>query len=170
MGKSRMVDEYSKLFVVLPLCLRYDNETGEKFFFAPSSSLGSPIRSGYPYADKQVRNYLLGGLKSYVRVLQAAHAFMWALFDKTTELLRDLRAKSPDGQVSWVATELRLQMTDLKRREAFYNAVVTSAKNVRPDSYHRSKQTKLTSLDRVQILPRYRREFSDRRAERGQRN
>ena len=131
MGKSRLVDEYSKHHIVIPLCLREDDETGELSCNLAESLTPS---SGFPPADSRVRDFLCPDDQSYDDSLRAAHAFLFALFQVATRYFQDIDkylVEIPEISSSTsLAQKFRRLMNTFHLRHAFYSDVITKAREV----------------------------------------
>jgi hypothetical protein len=87
MGKSRLLDEFSKSFFLIPINLRAEGTTGSCYLItvAPKACLICLI--GYPPPDDDVRNFFVRG--SPIQAYQV-RSFLSALFETTAETLRRL--------------------------------------------------------------------------------
>lgn len=138
MGKSRLLDEFARGFFTIPINLRPAKSDG-------TSCLSLPIMDhqarlflvGFPPADVQVRDFLLGVEGTLEASAQLAYSracnFLLALFKKTEETvasfngqtkaerIKEFRKFMSDGQSMRVAGE---------NRRRFYSDVVTRARDV----------------------------------------
>ncbi|KAI9452701.1 hypothetical protein BJY52DRAFT_1225998 [Lactarius psammicola] len=99
MGKSRLLDEFSKSYFLIPL------------------NLCASTDQGYPPADAQVRHFLTDSqVVSHSSVTSLLQYFLLALFIKTKEILRDMGRTKSDR-----IRKFRAYMT------AFYDSVILLA-------------------------------------------
>ncbi|KAI9449302.1 hypothetical protein BJY52DRAFT_1227846 [Lactarius psammicola] len=108
MGKSRLLDEFSKSYFLIPLNLRASTDRG------------------YPPADAQVRHFLTDSqVVSHSSVTSLLQYFLLALFIKTKEILGDMgRTKSDRIRKfrAYMSKDQSMRSTG-KNRTAFYDSV-----------------------------------------------
>jgi hypothetical protein len=93
MGKSRMIDELSKDYFVIPLNLR-DGESGRFFWRLISKFTPLTKLTGYPASDSQVRIWFKAHGLSPAQSDVRCSAFLTALLEKVLEIV-----ENPERQI-----------------------------------------------------------------------
>jgi len=115
MGKSRMIDEFSKHYFVVPINLR-DGKTGDLRFHLLFSFLRyNAVNPGYPPSDAEVRDWFrasrLTSSESDIRF----SAFLAALFEKIDEVI-----SKPESYIRQRIAE-SLDLTEEEKSAALQN-------------------------------------------------
>ena len=133
MGKSRLIDELSRTYFLIPVNLRESRSTGAYATISPFSPI-KLIFLGYPPADVSVRDFLTASNSAgdaYICSLW----FLITLFARTTRVIKEDLKDAPDPSTR--VTKFREFMADGQtkhrvgeNRRKFYQEIVNEVENV----------------------------------------
>jgi hypothetical protein len=133
MGKSRLLDELSKEYFLIPINLREPGSTGAYATISPFSPI-TIMSLGYPPPDVSVRN-LLTTSKSAGDAYIGSLYFLLTLFERTTRVITEDLKDAPDRSTR--ITKFREFMTNGQNKDGvgeqrwkFYPEIVNEVENV----------------------------------------
>jgi len=136
MGKSRLLDQFSTKYFMIPINLRDPKAQGLSYLFDTLTFMTHQTPMiGYPPPDNTVRNFLMRGISPREEIEPILLHFFIELFLKTAETLKSMGTTDPGKLIQ----EFRRHMSEGQRMESvgddrlkFYQGVVDNTDAVCP--------------------------------------